>query len=81
MISSNDELLKRCFEPAVEEFHQKYSDLQLRKPEYYFESSGPAARTFKFRIFIPKGEAKTLYTLKPELVDMIMNRWDEMRKK
>jgi small conductance mechanosensitive channel len=81
MISSNDELLAKCFEPAVEEFHKKYSDLQLRKPEYYFESSGAFARTFKFRIFIPKGEAKTLFTLKPELVDMIMNRWDEMRKK
>jgi small-conductance mechanosensitive channel len=81
MITSNNELLAKCFEPAVEEFHKKYSDLQLRKPEYYFESSGPAARTFKFRIFIPKGEAKTLFTLKPELVDMIMNRWDEMRNK
>jgi small-conductance mechanosensitive channel len=81
MISSNDELLVKCFEPAVLEFHKKHGNLQLRKPEYYFETSGSFARTFKLRIFIPKGEAKALYTLKPELADMIMNRWDEIRKK
>ncbi len=81
MISSNEELVNRCIEPSVEEFHKKYGDLELRKPEYYFESSGSFARTFKIRIFIPKGEAKTLYTLKPELTNMIMNRWDAMRKK
>ena len=81
MISSNEELAKNCIEPSIEEFHKKYADLELRKPEYYFESSGSFSRTFKIRIFIPKGEAKTLFTLKPELADMIMNRWDAMRKK
>jgi len=81
MISSNEELASKCIEPSIEEFHKKYGDLELRKPEFYFESSGSFARTFKIRIFIPKGEAKTLYTLKPELADMIMNRWDALRKK
>ena len=67
MISSNEELVNKCIEPSVEEFHKKYGDLELRKPEYYFESSGSFARTFKIRIFIPKGEAKTLYTFRPGL--------------
>jgi len=81
MISSNEEIIKRCIEPAIEEFHKKYSNLQLRKPEYYFETSASIARTFKIRIFIPKGEAKTLYTLKPELSNLIINRWDMEKKK
>jgi len=81
MISSNEEIISKCIEPAIEEFHQKHGDLQLRKPEFYFETSAAFARSFKIRIFIPKGEAKTLYTLKPELTDMIINRWDVIRKR
>ncbi|MEM2110664.1 MAG: mechanosensitive ion channel [Candidatus Bathyarchaeia archaeon] len=81
MVSSNEEIIKRCVEPAIEEFYQKYSGLHIRKPEYYFETSAPIARTFKIRLFIPKGEAKTLYSLKPELTDMIINLWDRERKK
>jgi hypothetical protein len=32
------------------------------------------------RIFIPKGEAKILYTLRPELLNMIMGRWYNLVK-
>ncbi len=78
---SNEEIAKKCIEPAIEEFHTKYRDKELRKPEYYFETSTTLGRTYKFRIFIPRGEAKTLYVLQPELADMIMNRWDAERNK
>jgi hypothetical protein len=30
-------------------------------------------------IFIPKGEAKTLHVLQPELLEMIMERWHTRR--
>lgn len=78
---SNEELVGRCIEPAIEEFHKENSDKHLRKPEYYFETSTHVGRSFKIRIFIPKGEAKTLYVLQPQLTDMIINRWDTERKK
>jgi len=81
MVSSNEQIVRECIEPSIEEFHKRHSELQLRKPEYYFESSGSFARSFKIRIFVPKGEAKTLYVLKPELTDMIVNRWDALRRK
>ena len=80
MIPSNQEIIEKCIEPSIEQFHRKYPELQLRKPEFYFESSASFSRSFKFRIFIPRGEAKTLYTLRPELANMIINRWDELRK-
>jgi len=76
----NEEILMRYVEPAIEEFHRKHQNKQLRKPEVYFETSVTAGRSFKIRIFIPKGEAKTLYLLQPELADMIMNRWDAERR-
>ncbi len=78
---SNEETVIKCIEPAIEEFHRKYQDKQLRRPEYYFETSTNFGRSFKFRIFIPKGDAKTLYMLQPELSNMIINRWDVERRK
>jgi len=77
----NEEIIHKCMEPAIEEFNKKYINSGLRKPEYYFETSTNFGRTFKIRIFIPKGEAKILYTLQPELSDMIVNRWDMERKR
>lgn len=71
----------KCIEPAIEVFHRKHQDKQLRKPEYYFETSTNFGRSYKIRIFIPRGEAKTLFVLQPELADMIINRWDLERKK
>ncbi|MGQ9680130.1 MAG: mechanosensitive ion channel family protein [Candidatus Bathyarchaeia archaeon] len=76
---SNEELMRKCIEPAIEEFHMKHQEKQLRKPEAYFETSVTMGRSFKIRIFISKGEAKMLYLLQPELASMIMNRWDAER--
>jgi len=72
---SNDAIMERCIEPAVDEFHKRHKDEQLRRPEAYLDSSDRLGTRFLLRIFIPKGEAKNLYILKPELLDMIMERW------
>ena len=72
---TNQALMENCIQPAIDEFHEKHLDLQLRKPEAYLDSGDRLGKNFLIRIFIPKGEAKTLYTLRPELLDMIMERW------
>ncbi len=72
---SNHVLMEKCIQPAIDEFHQKHQELQLRKPEAYLDSGDRFGKGFLIRIFIPKGEAKSLYTLRPELLDMIMERW------
>jgi len=79
--TSNSVLIEQCIQPAIEEFHTKYKEKQLRKPEAYFESSDRLGRSFLIRIFIPLGEARDLYVLKPELLDMIMKRWDMFKKR
>ncbi len=76
---SSDEISNNCVKPAIEEFYSKYGSFNLRMPEHYFESSTAAAKSFKIRIFVPKGDAKTLYQLQPELAGMITNRWDVER--
>jgi hypothetical protein len=38
-------------------------------------------RSFKVRIFVPKGNARTLYALQPERYGMIITCWDLERRK
>ena len=76
---TTEEIISECIEPAVKEFFERTLERQLRKPEYYFQSSESFAKTFKVRIFIPRGEAKELYVLQPELAEKILNKWDVKR--
>jgi len=73
-------IMDQCIQPAIDEFHAKHRNKQLRRPEAYLEAVDRLAKSFLIRIFIPKGEAKTLYVLEPELRSMITERWDELRK-
>jgi small-conductance mechanosensitive channel len=71
----NQTVMERCIMPALDEFHARHEGRQLRRPEAYLEASDRLGKVFLIRIFIPKGEAKDLYVLQPELLDMIMGRW------
>jgi small-conductance mechanosensitive channel len=76
---TNDEIEQSCLIPAFNEFLHRHGDVGLRRPEYYFEGSQAFIRTFKIRLFIPKGEAKTLFTYQPELYDIIIDHWDRLK--
>ena len=76
----NSVIMERCILPAIEEFQERHEADQLRMPEAYLDDSDRLGLTFLFRFFIPKGEAKKLYVLKPELLGMIMRRWDELKQ-
>jgi hypothetical protein len=75
----NDEIEQQCLAPAIDEFVHRHSETQLRRPEYYFEDSQAFGRSFKIRLFIPKGEAKTLFVYQPELYDGVIDRWDRLK--
>ena len=77
----NQTVMDRCITPALDEFHAKHEGRQLRRPEAYLEASDRVGKVFLIRIFIPKGEAKDLYVLQPELLDMIMGRWYALKNK
>ena len=68
----NRVLKEKVINPAIDRFHEKYSEDQLRKPEAYLDTINRLEQAFLIRIFIPKGEARRLHVMQPELLDMIM---------
>jgi len=72
---TNKKLVDECLQPALDEFHTIHEDKQLRKPEAYLDSSDRLGKKYLIRIFIPKGEAKDLYVLQPELLDRILENY------
>jgi len=75
----NDDLISKCFQPAIDEISKKHSSVMLRKPEIYFENSTHFGRGFKIRIFFPKGQAKTMYVIQSELSNRFLQLFDEER--
>jgi len=75
----NNKLMEECLHPALEEFHLKHEDKQLRKPEVYLDSSDRVGKKYLIRIFIPKGGAKDLYVLQPELLDRILEYYYNLK--
>ncbi len=72
-------LIDKVITPALDQFHEKYSEEQLRKPEAYLETINRLEQIFLVRIFIPKGEARRLYVMQPELLDLIMKNFNSLK--
>ncbi len=79
-VSSTD-LFEKILEPAVEGFWDENKESLPRKPELSVSSIGRMERVVTVRTFFPKGKAKLLYDLQPELQRMILDRLDEFRTK
>ena len=75
----NETIINKCFYPAVNEIVKKYSDVLVRRPEIYFETSTHFGRGFKIRLFVPKGHAKTMYVIQSELSNRFLQLFDEER--
>ena len=78
-VSSTD-LFEKIVKPAIEEFWTKYEKILPGKPEFSVSDVAFLNRTLMIRMFFPKGKAKLLYDLRPELQRMILKRLDDFRK-
>ena len=76
---TEERVFKEILEPAIQDFHSHCDDGSIRCPEAYLDSADRFGKTYKIRLFIPKGEAKMLYTLQPELNQLIMKHFDRAR--
>ena len=76
---SNEAIVKEVIQPAIKEFDELHEGEGLRRPEVYLERANRQEKVYLIRFFMPKGEAKRLYVLQPELLELIMRNWD--RKK
>lgn len=73
-------ILNQVILPAIEEFQSECGEEnRLRCPEAYLEKANRLEMIYMIRLFIPKGEAKKLFILQPELLRLIMNRYNEVK--
>jgi small-conductance mechanosensitive channel len=77
---TEDEITRKVIEPSITEFCETYCNLDLRPPEAYLDKADRLEKMYLFRLFIPQGEARTLYTLEPELIQIIMKHFDNLKK-
>ncbi|MCW4012022.1 MAG: mechanosensitive ion channel family protein [Candidatus Bathyarchaeota archaeon] len=76
---SEEDINKKVIQAAIKDFCDLYCNLDLRPPEAYLEGANRLEKIYLFRIFIPKGEAKILYTLQPELIECVMRNFDKLK--
>ncbi len=77
---SNEEITSKCIVPAIEKFYEKYKEILPRKPEFSMSSMDRLGRSFAIRMFFPEKKTKTFYDIQPELMQSIVNNWDNLRK-
>ncbi len=73
------QVMDKVVKPAIEEFQENCGNGEFRCPEVYMDAADRLGKTFMIRLFIPKGEARTLYTMQPELTRLIMRKYDDVR--
>ncbi|MCW4051439.1 MAG: mechanosensitive ion channel family protein [Candidatus Bathyarchaeota archaeon] len=76
---SESQLTEEVLEPAIKEFQRDHGDGELRSPEAYLKSVNRLEKAYIIRLFIPKGNAKMLYTTEPELTKYIMRHYDKLK--
>ena len=73
------QVMDKVLKPAIEEFHDNCGNGEFRCPEVYMDAADRLGKTYMIRLFIPKGEARTLYTMQPDLTRLIMRKYDDVR--
>jgi small conductance mechanosensitive channel len=76
---TEEQTMDRIIKPAIKDFHDNCVNGEFRCPEVYMDAVDRLGKTYMIRLFIPKGEAKTLYTMQPELTRLIMRKYDDVR--
>jgi len=71
-----EKLIKKCVNPAIDSFYAEFRESLVRKPEYFIEPPDFVRRTVRIRLFVPKGNARDLYLLQPNLIQRIVTLWD-----
>ena len=72
------DIMQKVIQPAINEFCEVNCDMGLRTPEAYLESANRLEKIYLFRLFIPKGEARVLYTHQPEFIQLVMKYFDKL---
>jgi len=72
-------LIENCINPATDAFYAKYQKTLPRKPEVSISKVDRLCKTFLVRMFVPEGKINTFYDTQPELLQTILEKWDQYR--
>jgi small-conductance mechanosensitive channel len=78
---TNNELIEECIKPALEKFYKKHESLLPKKPEASMSKMDRLGREVMIRMFFPEGRSDSFYDIQPELLQEIVNSWDNYRIK
>lgn len=76
---TNSTLIEKCVTPAIDEFYAKYKKTLPRKPEVSISKVDRLSKIFLVRMFFPKGKINAFYDTQPELLQTILEKWDQYR--
>jgi len=72
-------LIENCLKPAIDAFYAKYKKTLPRKPEVSISKVDRLSRIFLVRMFFPEGKIDAFYDTQPELLQTILEKWDQYR--
>lgn len=88
---TNAGLIENCIAPVIDSFYNRHKEVFVKKPEVtvatdymgYMGSVGldRLQRTFAVRVFFKEKDVEAFYNLQPELLNEIIQSWDEYSKK
>ena len=76
---TEEQTMNQIIQPAIKDFSENCVNGEYRWPEAYLDTANRLEKIYLIRLFIPKGEAKTLYTTQPALTTLIMKHYDSVR--
>ena len=77
---SERDIMMNVIAPAIKEFCKVCGEEGIRTPEAYLDSANRLEKVYLIRLFIPKGEASNLYRLQPQLMQLIMKNFDNLKE-
>jgi small-conductance mechanosensitive channel len=76
---TEEDIMMKVIAPAIKEFCKVSGKDGIRTPEAYLETANRLEKKYLIRLFIPKGEASALYRLQPQLIQLIMRKYDALK--
>jgi small-conductance mechanosensitive channel len=76
---TEEDIMMRVIAPAIKDFCKVCGKDGIRTPEAYLNTANRLEKVYLIRLFIPKGEASSLYRLQPQLMQLIMRKFDALK--
>jgi small-conductance mechanosensitive channel len=77
---TEETIMMKVIAPAIKEFCKICRIDGIRTPEAYLDTANRLEKVYLIRLFVPKGGASDLYRLQPQLMQLIMRNFDNLKE-